>query len=278
MNEYFTNIKTSPTQRAVIIAVSLIVLIGFLYIPPIYRTIGADVVLWIEYLINLSAALISVWLGFLLWRSFHKREILRMIWGSLTSGLILWTIADLIWGSEQLLLKSQPHYSSSANIAWILGYFAVIVGLTLRLYTFQIRPKKLWQFAVLAAFGVLTILVIVYIIIPILNDAKTGIFYEKFVNLFYPIADLILAFLALLLFLVLDGGLLSKPWAVIAMGCFFIAISDLVYAFATWQGIYQGGLIAGLDFAGYVINLSFTLAYVLTALGLYLQARLQGAI
>jgi hypothetical protein len=278
MNDYFTNIKASPAQRAVITAVILIALIGLLHVPPIYRTIGADVVLWIEYLINISAALISVWLGFLLWRSFHRGEILSMIWGSLTSGLILWTIADLIWGSGQLFLQDKVHYSSLANIAWIFGYFAVIMGLVLRLYTFQIRPKKPWQFAILAAFGVLTIWVIIYFIIPILNDTKTSNSYEKLINLFYPIADLTLAFLALLLFLVLDGGLLSKPWVAIALGCFFIATSDLIYAFAIWQGIYQVDPSAGLDFAGYVINLSFTLAYVLTALGLYLQARLQGAI
>jgi len=80
------------------------------------------------------------------------------------------------------------------------------------------------------------------------------------------------------LVLVLDGGLLSRPWITIAMGCFCISLSDLLYAFALSRGIYLVASPDGLNLISYVVNVSYTLAYVLLALGVYLQARLLDAI
>jgi hypothetical protein len=87
-----------------------------------------------------------------------------------------------------------------------------------------------------------------------------------------------MACLALVLVLVLKGGLLSRPWTAIALGCFFAATSNLLYAFALSQGIFQVDPAAGLNLISYLVDTSYTFAYVMTALGLYLQARLQDAI
>jgi hypothetical protein len=278
MKRDFTHLRTSPTQQALIAAIIVMVLNGLLFITPVYRMVGADAVLWINSLTNVAAALISVWLGFRLWRSFQRGEVLGTIWGSLTIGMILWTIAEIIWDSYQFLSDTKFPRSSPADIAWIPGYLAIIVGLTVRLHTLQMRPTKLWQFAVLAIFGALGIPLVIYVIAPILNDARTSVPLEKFIILFYLVGDLVLAFLALLLLLVLNGGLLSRPWLAIAFGCFCVAMSDLLYTFAISQGIYQESPTAGLDLISYVINTSYTFAYVLLTLGLYLQARLQDAI
>jgi hypothetical protein len=233
--------------------------------------------LWINNLTNIAAALVSLWLGWRLWHSFQRGERQRLIWGSLTTGLIFWVIAEIIWDSYQLFLGILPS-ASLADVAWTLGYIAVILGLVIRLRTFRMRLTKPWQFAVLAAFGVIVVLAIIYLIIPALNDTQSGFSYEKFISLVYPVCDVVLAFLALVLVLVLGSGLLSRPWATIALGCFFIAVSDLLYAFALSMGIYQVDPAVGLNLVSYLIDTSYTFAYVLVALGLYLQARLLDAI
>jgi two-component system, sensor histidine kinase PdtaS len=278
MKRYFETIKTSPSQQALAIALIAIVVNAILYLPPVYRLVGADTVLLVNNLTSIAAAIISVWLAYRLWRSFQPGESQRLIWGSLVAGLFLWMIAEIIWDSYQLLLGIILPSASLADLAWVLGYIALITGLILRLRSFRMRLTKPWQFAILAAFGVLVVLVVFYMIFPVLNDTPTGLSYEKFSGLFYPVFDLVLACLALLLVLVLEGGLLSKPWTAIALACLFIAVSDLLYAFALTRGIYQVNPAAGLDLLSYLIDTSYTFAYVLMALGIYLQARLLDAI
>ena len=270
--------KTSQTRPAVITAILLMAVNGLLYLAPIYRLVGADAVLWINNLTDIVVALVSIWLGFRLWRSTERGESQWWIWGSLLTGVICWAIAEIIWDSYQLFTNNKLPSASPADLAWILGYIALTTGLILRLRAFRMRPKKRWQFAVLAAYGVLAVLVVIYMIIPTLQEAPTGVFYKKFIDVFYPICDLALGLLALLLVLVLEGGLLSRPWATIALACLCVAISDLLYAFAIAQGIYQVDPAAGLNVLSYMIDVSYTFAYILMALGLYLQARLLDAI
>ena len=265
-------------MQAVSIAIIVVVLNGLLYLGPFYQALGAGAVLSISGLANIAAAAISVWLGFRLWQSSRRGESMRLIWGSLTGGLILWVLAEIIWDAYQVAQNLEKPSASPADIAWILGYIAIFVGLIVRIRSLHMRITKPWQYSVLAAFGLLAVLVVIYVMIPIFNATHGAASYVGFSGLFYAGCDLVLAFLSLLLVLVLQGGLLSKPWAAIAGACFCIAVSNLLYAFALAHGIFQVGPAAGLDLISYVIDMSYTLAYVLMALGLYLQANMLDAI
>ena len=277
MMRYFSILRTSRSQQAQAIALVVILVNGLLFSGPLYRLVGADIALGINNLSNIVAALISIWLGYRLWRSSPRGESQRMVWGCLVTGLALWMVAEISWDATQVLQGIQLPSASAADVAWTLGYVAVILGLTVRLSTLRMRLSKAWQYASLAAFGVIVVLAGAYLIIPALNASKTGISYKIFVDLFYPVCALVVACLALLLVLLLDGGLLSRPWVVIAIACFFVAVSNLLYAFAFSNGLYQVDPPAGLDLLSYLVDLSYSAAYVLMALGIYLQARLQAA-
>ena len=201
-----------------------------------------------------------------------------MIWGSLLAGLILWSIAEVIWDTDQLILGVKLPSASLADAAWTLGYVALTVGMILRVHAFRMRPTKSWQFGILAVFGALTIPTVVYLVIPVLNSAPMGLSPRKMIDVFYPVCDLVLAFMALLLMLVLESGSLSKPWGAIALACFCFTVSDLLYAFTVSRGIYQVDPAAGLNLLSYVIDIAYTVAYVVMALGLYQQANLLDAI
>ena len=278
MKRYFNMLRNSPPQRALAIALVVIVVNALLYLQPVYLLVGADIALFINNLTNVVTVLLSVWLAYHLFRSFHHRESQRLIWGSLLAGLVLWMIAEMTWDTYQLLRGIEGPAASPADIAWTLGYLAVICGLVLSLRAFRMRPSRPWQFAVLAVFGIFVALAIIYLIIPALGQAQAGFSYNTFVSVVYPVCDLVMACLALVLVLVLKGGLLSRPWTAIALGCFFAATSNLLYAFALSQGIFQVDPAAGLNLISYLVDTSYTFAYVMTALGLYLQARLQDAI
>jgi len=278
MKRYFDTLRNSPPKKALTIALVVIVLNALLYLQPVYLFVGADIALFTNNLTNVVTALLSVWLAYRLFRSFHHRESQRLIWGSLLAGLGLWMIAEITWDTYQLMRGIDGPAASPADIAWTLGYLAVICGLVLSLRAFRMRPTKPWQLAALAVFGVFVVLAVVYLIIPALVQAQAGSPYLVFVTVVYPLCDLVMAGLALVLVLVLEGGLLSRPWTAIALGCFFAAVSNLLYAFALSHGIFQVDPAAGLNLISYLVDTSYTFAYVMTALGMYLQARLQDAI
>lgn len=266
------------TGGAALIALLVVTAIALVYTPPVHQLLGAQAVLWIYDLTNIAIAGLGAWLAFMLWRSFQRGETLSIIWGSLSTGLLLWAVGEIIWASDQLLFGEKLPYPSTADVVWLLGYLPVIVGLAVRFRTLQMRVVRPGQLATLAVFVVAAVLTGIYVVLPILRDPEAGTPVEKLVSVLYPVADLMVAFVALLLVLVLRGGMLYAPWGLIALGYLGFAASDILYTYAVWQGVYQVDPALGLDFTSYISNLLYTLSYVLVALGIYQRARLQNAI
>jgi hypothetical protein len=270
-------LQTRDMRWATSIALAAIAAIGLLYTNPIYRLAGPQTVLWIYDLAVILFSLAGVGLSFLLWRSFSQGEVLKTIWASLTLGLLLWTLGESMWSVDQLVFGEKLPYPSAADAAWLAGYVPLLVGLVLRYRSLQVQPKTGWRVAVLGAFLVLAALAVVFLILPIINSTDSGPL-EQVVNVLYPIGDLTVALVALLIMLALTGGALSMPWGLIAAGYFLVSVSDLLYAFAVGQEIYQVDPAFGVNFLTYVINFLYAVSYVIVALGIYMQARLQRAI
>lgn len=276
MHAEFGDVPPGAGRRmAAAIAILVIVLVAVLSLGPVYRLIGAHNVLWVYDLVNIGAALFATWLALLLWRSFRRGETLSLVWGGVAIGLVMWSAGEIIWSSDQLLFGNKLPYPSAADVLWIGGYLPTILALAVRLATFQMRLTRPFQFAVLGLFVLGVIPAVNYVILPILSDDQAGSQLEKLINVLYPVGDIVLALFALLLVLVLSGGLLLRPWGLIALGYLGFAASDLLYAFAVWQGFYQVDPALGLDFTSYAINLLYTAAYVLVGLGLYQMADME---
>jgi hypothetical protein len=96
---------------------------------------------------------------------------------------------------------------------------------------------------------------------------------ERVIYTAYPIADFALTMLALFVLLVLLGGQLSHPWTFVAAGFLLLGIADLIYAAASWQGLYDTG--AGANLISALSDLPYYFSYVITTYGIYVQARLQ---
>jgi len=140
---------TRDLRRAAATMVVAIGVISLLYVKPIYQMAGPRTILWVYDLTVVTSALVGAGLSFLLWRSFSRGEVLKKIWRSLTLGLLLWTIAEVIWSYDQLLAGDHLPHPSLADIAWLAGYIAVAVGLLLRYRSLQMTPSKGWRRAVL---------------------------------------------------------------------------------------------------------------------------------
>lgn len=259
------------------IALCAVSLIGLLYAGPIYRAVGPNTVLWIYDLAIISSVLMAVGLAFLLWRSFSPGEASKGIWACLGVGLLLWAVGEGLWSYDQLIGGEKLPYPSAADVAWLVGYIPLTLGLWLRYRSFQMRPRQRWQIIIVWVFVGLAILAVMFVVMPIALYGGASSFFEQAVNILYPVGDLILAFQALLLGLVLAGGSLSMPWGLIAAGILCLAVSDLSYVFSVWRGWYEPDPASGVNFPTFAANLLYAAGYVVVCLGLYVQARIQKA-
>jgi hypothetical protein len=207
---------------------SAILLSILVYLPGISQVLGSYWSLVIYDICVLISAVTAAVLATRLWRTFDKGETMSLIWGNMALGLILWAAGEFIWSSDQIWGGNSLPYPSMADILWILGYVPFILALGIRLRTLRIKPDKWWQFVVFAVYGLVFVIVLFFVIKPIYNDTSSATMFEKIVNLIYPIGDLIVAFLATTLVMVLIDGILfsswyDRPW--LSLFCF-----DLLYA------------------------------------------------
>jgi len=246
-----------------------------LNISAIYLLVRPEVVLCIYNITVPIAALAGLALSISLYRSFGKTEVLRKIWAYFSLGLLLWTVGEVLWSYEALTVGQDPSPRSFAGIVWLAGYAPVSASLIVRYRSLRIslsngwRALSFWSIITLAAGAAF------FLIISILRGGWDKFSIETFVSVLFPLGDLVLGALALLITLLLVGGTLSRAWGLVALGLFVLAVSDLLYAFAAWQGVYRADLAAGPNFITSSVDILYAAAYFILDLGLFLQARLQ---
>jgi hypothetical protein len=263
---------------SVSLGLGIVVVVVLIYVPAISNLLGPFWVLALYDFLVMASAVFAAYLASRLWRAYERGEMLSLIWGNIAVGLILWAAGEMIWSSDQLWGNNSLPYPSLADILWILGYLPIILALSLRLSTLKIIPNKVWQFATLVVYVLISVLAIWFIIVPIFTDPTTTRIFEKTINLLYPAGDLIVGFLAILLVMVLIGGTLFNSWGIIALGFFCAIASDLLYALAVWQGTFHANPAEGVDLGSFTINLLYVAFYVLVAIGLRIQAKSINAI
>jgi hypothetical protein len=246
-------------------------LIIVLHIPAVFAALGGVAVLWITDLANVAAAGTGCVLAFLLWAAFEPSEPHKAIWGALAVGLLLWSLGEGIWAFFEMVLQQEIPYPSVADIAWVIGYIPLFVGLWLRYRTLRMTPPTSQLVVVLAVFVALVVVAVIFVIWPIVTYPEYEPI-EKFLDSLYPVGDLVVALGALLSMLALSGGTMFRSWALLAAGLLLISGSDILFSYTTWNEIY---VYDRPDLLSAIVDVSYFAAYILIALGIYIQARIQ---
>jgi hypothetical protein len=260
------------SRPAALVALGIIALITVLYIKPVYEAIGGSTILWFYDLSIIVMAGFSAVLSLLLARSYGKREVLRTIWLLLGLGLGLWALGEAIWAYNELVVQSEELFPGPADIVWVLGYIPLFVAMYLRYKSLATVPERNRLIALIAIFAALVAVVSYYLLYPILTDPESTPL-EIFISVLYPVGDLVVALGAILIFLVLTGGALSRPWMMIAAGFFILSIADMIFTYADWQEIYATG--ESINLVSALADVPYYAGYVIIGFGVYLQARLQ---
>jgi hypothetical protein len=255
------------------VTVGVIVIGAVVLVFALHKVIGPGPVAWVINLLTIFSSLTCAVLCGLLWHHFRKGEILKKIWGSLWIGLMLWATAEILYAFYDLSPWVEEPYPSLADAFFVPGFIPMFLALIFRYASLRVTPPRKLVIISGAAFGAVAAFWLLFVLGPIIESPGAGSRIEQLLDIYYPLADLLVVMGALLSMLALVGGQLSLPWGAIALACLTLAFSDSLYSYATWKDIYQPE--SGTNFVTTLCDTTYITGYIILAFGLYVQARLQ---
>jgi len=202
---------------------------------------------------------------------FDRGLVQRRAWLLLGSGMTLWAIAELVWAYLQIVIGQGVPYPSPADMIWSIGFIPLILGLSAGHRSLGVRLSNRQRVLTVLVYVLLLAALAIGLLGPMYVDLPPASWPEAVIGAGYLVGDLTLAFIAMLSLAVLWNGLIGRPWPPIAVGLLLFAISDTVFAYAAWKGLYAvgGNLLSG------VIDVAYLAAYLSIALGAYRQVTLR---
>ena len=173
-------------------------------------------------------------------------------------------LAGTIWAYNEIYLSIIAPFPSISDGIWFLFYVA---GISAFIYALnKVRKFITAKNALIAtiAFGALFALIYSFSLKFIFLDLESTLLI-KFLSAMYPVGDIILGSLALLLFLSLKGSKLGDSWRTFTIAYWVYAIADLVYTYQLYAGTFK---------SGNATDIFWFLGQVIMAYGFYQQIRL----
>ncbi len=193
-------------------------------------------------------------------------------WGAMTLGLALWVVGEAIWTFFELVLQQEVPYPSLADIVWTAGYIPLILSIGYQYESLRAAVSRKGRVVIGAVVLGMIVLTFWLVVLPILTDPEAGTPMEMFFSLAYPIGDLLLLALGTALVIVFLGGQLVLSWGAISTGIILLSISDLLFSYGTWNGLYYPD--GRLNFLSGLFDTLYISAYVVWTIGLFLRYRL----
>src|ERR1017187_4592286 len=171
------------------------------------------------------------------WRAVTDRQ-QRLAWAAITLSLVLFTAGTVLYTTIVQFWNPVP-YPSIADAFWLLFYPVAYTGVGLLIRASAPRGSgTIWLDGIIAALGVAalaSVLVIVHI-----SDGSRGSFATAATNLAYPVGDLVLIMMLVVVF-VMRGWQPGAPWWTLGAGFGIFALADTVYVLRVTSGTYVTG-------------------------------------
>ncbi len=224
-------LRTKRSRLLVVIALIFTAAYAYLYqIAPLPEP-------WNEFGLNLIIALAAAsaaWSMTQVYRQFDPDEAVRQIWRYFAWGLWAWTLAEVVWGGYAVFLGEMPLISLT-DFFWAIGYIWLAAALYQQyLIVHRQQASRGWRLLLWGAGAVLVVTTVLTIVVIRLWGAEEG-WLAVWLNVFYPLGDLVIAVAAWRVTRLFWGGRWARPW----LGLFGFVVADTVYTLLIVTGIYS---------------------------------------
>jgi signal transduction histidine kinase len=166
----------------------------------------------------------------------------RIAWFVIGTGGLLWGLGEVIWVLYEYVLVVEVPYPGLADALFLVAYPVVFVGILLLPH---VKPRRLERFrlsldALAGTVAVAAIMWVWYLRDQIYLDPEAG-FLEQFVNIMYPLADVIL--LIAVLILTIRRSTRRFDMRLIALGASLLVgvIADIIFVLQVEADTYASG-------------------------------------
>jgi hypothetical protein len=214
-------------------------------------------------------SMIAAALAIRTWSDIHAKDVSKSVWAGIAAGLGLWAIGDVASASATMIYGDNVPQITISDIFWLAAYVALSIALLLRSRSLGITPGKRQM---LSSFGVIVALLILsvyFVIWPLIKNAANHDVAASLVNVLYPIGDVLVMMLSIFIIIRLGEGSLAAVWQVLALGLALRSFGDLMYNFATANGLYWPD--DHLTLVSILSDIPYVTSYLAISLGIYMQ-------
>jgi diguanylate cyclase (GGDEF)-like protein len=207
---------------------------------------GPAVVVWVSDVGSLVVETFAIVCVILAALSCAGRQ--RLAWAALAAALLSWFVGDAIWATYELGLGVEVPFPSSADVGYLFYYVCtIVVLLALPLGNARATMARLFLDGLLVA-GSLFVLAWVAGLDDLVYAGRADAF-SFVVSVFYPLADLALLTMALLM-LSRAGPGQRLTISLLAAGIAVLAIADSVFVYLNADDSYLSGSAIDVFWAG----------------------------
>lgn len=228
---------------------------------------GDDFVITMVDVITIPLAIATSLFALSLWNMVKTSGISRTLSLGLLIGWLLWTVAEVMWAIYEYSSQEVP-YPSPADFFWLIGYIPLGLGLYLRLKELPVRPNARQRMILSVVSLAVTLLTVVFVIIPIIQHNDPSRWLESVLNVVYSLADLFMLLLVLRLVFIYRGGDYGLSWNLIVAGFVLHSLSNLIFSYANAFNLYYPDHKVNF-LSTMVIDAPYNLGYALWMLGFY---------
>jgi hypothetical protein len=236
----------------------------------LFRTLDDTFLLRSASVLKLAFLLLGTWLAIRNAARFGADNPIRPAWLLLGLGLAATLLGQAVLACYQLSPAAKTPFPSAADGFFLLGYPFLVAALVFFGRAYERAGYDLGSSASRWMAGLLVsavgLVVAAVVLRPILTRPAPPV--EMFLNVAYPVLDLVLLVPTVLLFrasLPLRGGGVWKAWAALLVGFFFMSVGDVLFAY--FQAL-------GATVIDPLVHVTYLLSYGFLALGVTRQSRL----
>ncbi len=235
-----------------------------------FKPVSHELLLILSNVFPVICSFIAVITLYLVFASLKSLDETKAAWLMLFIGTLLHFLGETTYGYYEVIAGLEDPFPSLADGFWLSGYLFLYGGIAYLIIGFRRAGfalgswKEFTSIAVLT--GIIFCLVTLELFIPVIKSQEVSSL-EKFLNIAYPIGDLVLIFLIFILMhftALLGKGVFSKPWKYIVAGYVFMSVGDILFSYYTWLEIYK---------LGSYIDLWRNAGYLLIAMGAVCQRK-----
>ncbi|WXG43482.1 MAG: hypothetical protein WED04_05495 [Promethearchaeati archaeon SRVP18_Atabeyarchaeia-1] len=152
---------------------------------------------------------------------------------AMSLGLVFWTLAEFTFMDYEIIGESP--FPSLADVFYVAGYLMFLIALFMNIRTIKMKFSSAMLAVWVALSATALVLIAYFAVLPII---QAGIDVTTAVALMYPILDLLIVVLVLVILLKFRSGEVAKPWGFLILGFILQAVGDTFFEYAQYTGTY----------------------------------------